>query len=314
MIISWLEDDAPSIENENAVVAIGNFDGVHLGHQAVLAEVVGEARRRAILACALTFEPHPLVVVTPAKAPRPLMSLTQKVECIAALGLERLFVLRFSEAAARWTPEEFSRMTLGRTVRARVVVVGERFRFGWGRGGDASVLRRLGRAHGFEVRHRSDVMIDGGAVSSTRIRALIDRGDVESACRLLGRRHFTDGTIVHGSGRGRSLGFATANVAPPKELIPAPGVYAAWCSLGDDADPQDSRRAVVNIGRRPTFDASNVTIEAHLLDFEGDLYGRSLRIEYQARLREERRFKSADRLRDQIVRDRDQAARILENG
>jgi riboflavin kinase/FMN adenylyltransferase len=313
MKLSWLEDGRVSIRREDAVVAIGNFDGVHLGHQALMADVVAEARKKSILACALTFEPHPLNVLLPDKAPRTLMSLAQKAECLSELDLDSLFVLSFSSAVSRWTPEEFSKMTLGRAVRARAVVVGERFRFGLGRAGDARILKRLGRAHGFEVHRRPDVVIEGSAVSSTRIRAMVARGDVSGAHRLLGRRHFTDGTIVRGSGRGKRLGFATANVMPPKELIPAVGVYAAWCAPKHDVGFHEYKRALVNIGLRPTFGASEVTIEAYLLDFEGDLYGRSLRIEYQARLREERRFADGDELCAQIRSDRAQAERILEN-
>jgi riboflavin kinase/FMN adenylyltransferase len=313
MRISWLAADRSSTSGEEVVVAIGNFDGVHLGHQTLIADVVSDARKRKAAACALTFEPHPLSVLAPGKAPRPLMSLVQKVECLSALDLDRLFILRFSDAEARWTPREFSERTLGRSVRARVVVVGERFRFGRSRGGDASTLQRMGREHGFEVRSRPDVVIDGSAVSSTRIRKLIGHGDVKSALGLLGRRHFTDGAVVSGSGRGKRLGFATANIAPPNELIPAPGVYAAWCRLRGETRVSDPKRSLVNIGRRPTFGSSDVTIEAHLLGFEGDIYGRTLRIEYQTRLREELRFENADDLSAQIRRDLAQAERVLEN-
>jgi riboflavin kinase/FMN adenylyltransferase len=314
MILTWLDNREPQIDVDTAL-AVGNFDGVHTGHQDLVRHVIQVARRGALLAGAITFDPHPARVVSPTAIPPPLMSLAQKAEALAALGLDRLFVMRFTRETALMSPFEFATLVLRGRLRARVVTVGERFRFGSSRAGDARVLEDLGRAHEFAVHRLPDVIHDGVVVSSTRIRELVMGGDVERAGRLLGRRHFSDGVVVRGRGRGRRLGFATANLQTPQELVPGNGVYAAWCRIRDKAgELRGPLQAVVNIGRSPTFGDAPTTIEAHLLDFEEVLYGRPLRIEYHARLRDERAFDNEECLRSQIRLDRSSAERILENG
>jgi riboflavin kinase / FMN adenylyltransferase len=290
-------------------VAVGNFDGVHRGHQALAAASVAEARTLSGTAAVLTFEPHPSRVLFPERAASTLMTTAQKAEVLAAHGIERVAVLEFTRELAGLTAEEFAREVLLDTLGARSVVVGHDFRFGRGRGGDARELAALGARLGFAVRIVEPVLEGGEPVSSTRIREAIEAGGVEKAAELLGRPYFVDGRVVEGDRRGRTLGFPTANLDLENETVPAHGVYAGWCGAADRSDPP--RPAVVNIGRRPTFDGERTTVEAHLLGFEGDLYGRKLRLSFVERLRPERRFPGPDALRQQIEADVARAAAVL---
>lgn len=290
-------------------LAVGNFDGVHRGHQALVAAAVEEARARGGTPAVLTFEPHPSRVLFPERAASTLMTLDQKAEVLATLGIERVGVLEFTRALADRTAAEFAREILLDTLEARSVVVGPDFRFGRGRGGDAQALAGLGRDLGFAVRVVEPVLDDGEPVSSTRIREAIEAGRVDRAAELLGRTYFVDGRVVEGDRRGRTLGFPTANLDLENETVPAGGVYACWCRVLEAAP--DPRPAAVNIGRRPTFDGERTTVEAHLLGFEGDLYGRRLRLEFVERLRAEQRFAGPDALRAQIQADVSRAAAVL---
>jgi riboflavin kinase / FMN adenylyltransferase len=292
----------------NPVVAVGNLDGVHRGHQALVAATVGEARRRAGTAVVLTFDPHPARVLAPERAPSALTTLDQKAEVLATLGLDRLAVLPFTADVARLLADQFVRDVLGTGLGARVVVVGASFRFGQGRTGDTALLELLGRRLGFDVLTLEPVLLDGAPVSSTRVREALDAGAVEEAARLLGRLHFVDGTVVKGDGRGRTLGFPTANLEPLNETLPGNGVYACWARLPGEPAP---RKAAVNVGRRPTFDGEGVTVEAHLIDYAGDLYGRALRLEFEKRLRPERKFEDLEALKAQIEADLAQARGLL---
>jgi riboflavin kinase/FMN adenylyltransferase len=292
-------------------VAVGNLDGVHRGHQALVGAAIADARSRAGTAVVLTFDPHPSHVLFPDRAAATLMTLPQKAEVLAALGVERLAVLEFTLALAARSAEEFAREVLLDTLGARSVVVGANFRFGRGRGGDAQALRGLGTQLGFEVRVVEPVLEDGQPVSSTRVRDAVESGAMDAAARLLGRRYWVDGTVVEGDRRGRTLGFPTANLAPENDTIPAGGVYAGWGRLLDAGSDQPPRAAAINIGRRPTFAGQATRIEAHLLDFEGDLYGRRLRLEFAARLRPERRFEGAEALKEQILDDVARARTVL---
>jgi riboflavin kinase/FMN adenylyltransferase len=292
-------------------LTVGNFDGVHLGHQSLAAETVRQARERSGTAVALTFDPHPSRVLSPDRAPSTLMTLDQREEALAALGIDRLAVLPFTLELSRQSAADFARKVLRDAVGARVVVVGEGFRFGRGREGDLAALAGLGRALGFAVVGTAPVIHEGAPISSTRIREALARGAVAPARRLLGRRFFVDGTVVSGQGRGRTIGLPTANLAVVNETLPARGVYAGWCrELADGGAAR--HRAVVNIGHRPTFGAGALSVEAHLLDFEGDLYGRGLRVEFEERLREERAFDGPEALLRQVRDDIGRARRMLD--
>jgi riboflavin kinase/FMN adenylyltransferase len=281
-------------------VAIGNFDGVHHGHQALLRATVEEARRRDGVSVVLTFDPHPQAVVGQRPVPRRLTTDGQRARILSGLGVDRLALLPFTPERARETPAEFGRAVLAGMLDARAVVVGENFRFGRDRAGDVEVLRGMGPALGFEVRALPPVLHDGRPVSSTRIRAALEAGDVEEARALLGRPFALEGVVESGDGRGRTIGVPTANLRPETEALPAVGVYAGRVRLPDGG----RATAVVNVGRRPTFGGTGATtVEAHILDFEGDLYGRRLEVELELRLREERAFPDAAALVAQIRDD-----------
>jgi len=301
-----LEDQAP-VDWPAPVVTIGNFDGVHRGHVALVAAALDRARARHGTAVVLTFDPHPARVVSPGNAPSALCTPPQKEEILAGLGVDRMAVLPFTPEVARLTAEEFARQILASRLRARAVVVGEDFRFGRGREGTLTTLRSLGDALGFEVAAVPAVTLEGGPVSSSRVRDALARGDVALARALLGRAFFVDGRVVRGDGRGRQIGVPTANLATENETLPADGVYAGWCRLpAGEAVP-----AVVNRGRRPTFGSGAETLEAHLLDFEADLYDARVRVSFEARLRDERRFEGPEALVAQIREDVARARAIL---
>ena len=292
-------------------VTVGNFDGVHRGHQQLVAETVKQAQAIGGRAMVLTFDPHPARVLVPERAPAALMTLEQKADVLAGLGVEVLAVLPFDAQVAGQSAEEFARATLAQRLQARVVVVGSNFRFGRGREGDLPALRELGSALGFRVEEVTALLHEGEAVSSSRIRAALARGAVREARDLLGRRFFVDGSVVAGDRRGRELGFPTANLEIVNETLPAPGVYAAWCRSSSEPDAAPLR-GVANLGRRPTFDGVAPTVEVHVLDFSGDLYGRPLRLEFEDRLRDEQRFSGPAALAEQIARDVERARGMLE--
>jgi riboflavin kinase/FMN adenylyltransferase len=272
-------------------IAVGEFDGVHLGHRAVIdgSDTV------------LTFEPHPLVVVHPEVAPKLLTSLDVKIELIESLGVEELVVIPFDHLFAEQSPQEFIDSILVQRLDATTVSVGENFRFGNGAAGDSALLVADGR---FETRVVPLVEADGEVVSSSRIRALVASGEVEAAGRLLGAPFRLRGEVVDGDRRGRTLGFPTANVIPNDLLAcPGHGVYA--CVVGE-------RLAAVNVGVRPTFTTGRgLLVEAYLLDYDGDLYGEVLTIEFRARLRGEWRFDSVQALIDQMRRDVERTRELL---
>jgi riboflavin kinase/FMN adenylyltransferase len=293
----------------SSAVTLGNFDGVHRGHQALVAETVGWARSAHGAAVVLTFDPHPARVLNPSGAKSALMTLDQKAEVLASLGVDRLVVLPFTEALAAMSADDFGRLVVGEALGATRVVVGQDFRFGRGRAGDVAELTRLGETLGFEVRGIAPVLEDGAPISSSRIRDLLAIGDVVKAAGLLGRPFYVDGVVVRGDGRGRGLGFPTANVAVRNETLPRLGVYACRVRIESGLAPWP---AVANLGRRPTFGGGATVLEAHLLDFEGDLYGREARVEFMNELRGERAFPSALALLEQIRMDVESARRVLE--
>jgi riboflavin kinase/FMN adenylyltransferase len=290
------------------VVTVGNFDGVHRGHQALVGAAVEGAKASGGVSVVLTFDPHPSRVLSPDRAPEALVTADQKEELLAGLGVDRLALLPFTIDLSSRTPPDFAAAVLQRALGARRVVVGTNFRFGRGRAGDVALLRRLGEDLGFDVVAVDPVFHEGAPISSTRIREALARGAVEAARDLLGRPFFVDGEVVRGDGRGRTIGIPTANLALRNETLPRPGVYAATCRPLSSAG---RRAAVVNLGRRPTFGGGETTLEAHLLDFSGDLYGAVLRVEFRNRLRDEKRFEGPEALVKQIREDVEAARRAL---
>lgn len=299
-VLSYPGDGAP--RPSGAVVGIGAYDGVHRGHRAIIHEVQRLAEERNCLTAIVTFDRHPATVVRPDSAPKLLTDLEQKLELLEAAGVDVALVVRFDEERSKESAEEFAREVLVGCLGARAVVVGHDFHFGHNRGGNVALLARLGGEHGFTVLGLS--LVDDGdeAVSSTRIRKLVAAGAVEEAARLLDRHHEVRGAVVQGDQRGRDLGFPTANVAVPAEiLLPADGIYAGWYTR-----PDGSRfPAAISVGRRPTFyaDAPASLLEAYLLDFDGDLYGERARVAFVARLRDELKFDDVDALIVQMHAD-----------
>jgi riboflavin kinase/FMN adenylyltransferase len=288
-------------------VAVGNFDGVHRGHQVLVSATVSAARASGGAAVVLTFDPHPLRVLRPEQAPKALMTLEQKAELLAELGVDQMVTLPFTRELSRQDPEQFARHVLQEALGARLVVVGRDFRFGRDRAGDLADLERLGAALGFRVLGLEPVWHEGAPISTTRIREALARGVVKEARDLLGRRFAVEGTVVHGQGRGKGLGIPTANLQPLNETLPRPGVYACWCRRTEGGGSP----AVVNLGQRPTFGGEEMTLEAHLLDFAGDLYGSRLRLEFAGRLREERQFANPESLLAQVRLDIQEARQVL---
>jgi len=298
--VKILRDARPLRET---AIAIGSFDGVHRGHQALMQRVVAEARSRALESAVLTFEPLPREFLAPAQAPGRLTSLAERLAAIAATGIETVFVERFDARFAALTAEEFHRRLRERQ-RARWVGVGENFLYGKARQGNAAVLAEAGRALGFEVAALAAVADDGERISSTRVRAALARGDFATAQRLLGRPYAICGRVVHGAKRGRGLGFPTANVrlARPKPALG--GIFAVKCF----GAATRGLEGVASLGINPAVSHGGpATLEAFLFDFSGDLYARRLTVEFVKKLRDEANFASSDELRAQIRRDCDAA-------
>jgi riboflavin kinase / FMN adenylyltransferase len=294
-----------------SVVTIGAYDGVHLGHRHLLAELRRRAADLGVPTTVVTFDRHPATVVRPASAPPLLTDLGQKLELLEDCGIDRTLVVPFDANRADETAEEFVREILVDKVGAKVIVVGEDFHFGHGRKGNVTLLGELGRTLGFEVEGISLRGDEGVAVSSTRIRQLVADGQVAEAGALLGRPHQVRGLVVHGDGRGGStLGYPTANVEIPREIaLPGDGVYAGWYRRPDGTELP----AAISVGRRPTFyaDDGDLLVEAFVLDFEGDLYGERAQVAFVDRLHGQIRFDSIDELVVQMGRDVDDTRELL---
>lgn len=280
-------------------VAIGNFDGVHLGHVRLLEACVGAARKASIAPAALSFDPHPAAVVSPRGAPPRIQTRASQKRRLREIGIGELVHLRFDESVARLSPAQFVEEALIEGVRAARVVVGHGFRFGAGRAGDVATLRTLGEGR-FETLEVDTVEDQGERVSSSRIRAALNRGDLAAVERFLGGPYEIEGLVVHGDHRGGAIGFPTANVDMDGVSALLRGVYVADGHIDDEAV---ARRAAVNLGVRPTFGGEEPRLEAHFPGFTGDLYGRSLRLILKGRLRDERRFDSLDDLKAQLGAD-----------
>jgi len=287
-----------------SVVALGVFDGVHLAHRAILDAAVARVGGATAVAC--TFDPHPADVLQPDRAPLPITTLDERLALIAASGIAVTLVLSFTPALAAMEPEAFVTDILAGGLGAREVIVGFNHRFGRGARGDARLLREIGARVGVHAEIVPPLDVDGVPVSSSAIRTALQRGDVVSAARMLGRPYFVSGAIVEGAGRGRSLGFATANVAAERPVLIPPGVYACRFTTGAAV-----HGAVLNAGVRPTFGEKVFTLEAHVLDFEGNLYGQRIRLDFVAHLRDERKFQHVDALKAQVSEDIAAARRVL---
>jgi riboflavin kinase / FMN adenylyltransferase len=288
-------------------IAIGNFDGVHLGHQQLLRGVVQAALEHESIPTVLTFEPHPALVLR--QVPQKMLTpLPRKLELLRAISPSLDIVVQaFDVALAHSSPRQFAEQ-LKNEHRAAKVIVGENFRFGKDRAGNLTVLTQLGAELGFLVSATDLLELDGEAVSSSRIRRALSEGNVDEAARLLGRPHELSGTVVRGDGRGRGFGFPTANIAAEDALLPAHGVYAVRAHFEGQ-----TRAGVANIGVRPTVGGSETRVEAHLFDWDSDLYGKALRLELVARIRGEQRFDGVPALLSQIARDVAQARQLLDS-
>jgi len=290
------------------VLTVGTFDGVHLGHQAVLAEIARRAAASGGRSVLVTFEPHPLEVVNPRAAPRLLTTADEKRAVLAASPVDHVAFLPFTAALAQLPPERFVREELERRFAMAELVIGYDHGFGRGRAGGVDLLRRIGREDGFAVDVVPAVEMDGRPVSSTLIRRAVAGGDLATARRGLGRPYAVTGVVAHGAGRGRGLGVPTLNLAPPdpKKLLPPDGVYAAGVAWRGGR-----RGAMLNLGPRPTFAEADRVLEAHLFDFEGDLVGETVTVEFVRRLRDQKAFPSVEALKEQLGRDRADALRAL---
>jgi riboflavin kinase / FMN adenylyltransferase len=289
----------PLVGPETAVT-IGFFDGVHRGHQAVFGRTVDVARDRGLISVGVTFDRHPREVYAPGTEPKLLTTLERKASLIDALGIDVLLVLEFDEDFSKWTPEEFVKKVLVDGLNARHAVIGSNFTFGYKAMGNLVVLTELGAASGFSVEGVALLKLEGRAVSSSSIREALAGADLAWPTEALGRRYVVEGVVGNGAGRGAGLGYPTANLdVPPRILLPAEGVYAGRAVLEDGS----GQVAAINVGTNPTFGGEPLHVEAFLLDFEGDLRGRRLGIEFWERLRDETRFGSAGELARQIEDD-----------
>ena len=289
------------------IVGLGNFDGVHLGHQAILTKAVSEARALQGTALVLTFHPHPLSVLRP-NSPLPLiLSLREKLLLFRRLEIHGVILQRFSQTFSQLTAEEFVRRYLVDIIGIEKVIVGHNVSFGHRRSGNAEMLVQLGEKFGFAVDVIGPVVIDGREVSSTAVRTLLGTGNMHEVTRLLGRPYGVSGRVEKGFQRGRTIGFPTANLRPRTDLLLPNGVYAVTVDL----DEKISVPGVANVGMNPTFGNNRRTIEAHLFDFSADLYGQRLRVNFLEHIREERKFPSVPELVRQIQEDADRARALL---
>ena len=290
-----------------SILTIGNFDGVHRGHQVLLESVVRLARELGVLSVLMTFEPHPVKVLHPDRKLTRIFDFEDQKKCLEAAGLDLLVVEPFSREFSQFPAERFLGEWIYRPFSPRTVIVGYDFSFGADRKGSIEFIRSKSSDFGFSVEVIPPVKVDGEICSSTRIRQAVETGDVELANKLLGRDFYIEGLVERGAGRGRKLGLPTANLRTNAETHPSQGVYAAWAVTSSGR-----HRAVVNIGTNPTFvHQGHVTIEAHILDFSEDLYGSNLRLEFVKRIRSEKKFSGPTELISQIRKDISESRLVL---
>ena len=300
-----IRDNQPSDNSKRSVVTIGAYDGVHRGHQAVIGQVRNEAQQLGCQSVVVTFDKHPASVVRPESAPKLLTDLDQKLELLQQTGIDATLIVEFNRERSTEDPALFVKRVLVDTLRAQVVVVGEDFHFGFNRGGNVAMLRELGKQFDFQVEPVKLIARPDGVeepVSSTSIRRALAGGQVEIATNLLGRAYEVRGVVVNGDKRGRSIGFPTANVEVPNAMcLPADGVYAGKFRCDDGS----VHACAINLGRRPTFfeHADHSLLEAHLLDFDGDLYGQKVSVTFEHFLRSERKFDGLEAIKTQLQLD-----------
>ena len=281
-----------------AALAVGSFDGVHLGHCAVLERLRATSGEHGLTPAWITFDPHPRCVLDPANCPQQITTLDERLSLVGPLGVEHAMVLSFTRALAALSADEFMERLLA-SMELRKLVVGYDFALGRGRAGDVAWLREHGRRHGYDVEEVPPFRLDGEEVHSSDVRRLLTLGEVEAAARLLGRDFALAGLVEPGDRIGRSIGWPTVNLAvPPGKLVPGHGIYAGWAST-----PAGQHEAAISIGYRPTFDKTDLRVEAYLLEFAGDLYQQRLELRFVARLRDEIKFPDARSLSEQIARD-----------
>lgn len=284
---------------EPVALAIGNFDGVHLGHAALAARLGEVAGQYGVVPTVLTFEPHPREFFAPQSAPARLTTFREKLELLELAGVAQVVVCPFNAAFAALTAHDFIEQVLVRTCRAKYLIIGDDFRFGKGRAGDFSLLQQAGRQHGFGVEAMGSVMVDGERVSSSSVRKALAEGDMEHAARLLGRPYVIDGQVSHGDKIGRQIGFATANIRIKHNPLPMTGVFAVEVAgIGDKPWP-----GVANLGIRPTVGGTRPLLEVHLFNFDRDIYGAHISVRFVHKLRDEQRFPNFDALKAQIAAD-----------
>jgi riboflavin kinase / FMN adenylyltransferase len=293
---------------KNPVLTIGNFDGVHVGHQRIFQLLRDKALEIGGESVVYTFEPHPVEVLAPKRKPPIITPLLEKLRLIEDQGIDVVICATFSWEFASQTPEEFVRRVLYDQIQIRQLFVGHDFTFGKGGGGDISLLKQFGRKWGFNVEVIEAVRVEGKVVSSSLIREVILKGEMAEAAKLLGRHYLLSGQVIHGKGRGsRQLGFPTANLNIEGDLFPKPGIYAVWALHQGRRYP-----AVANLGWKPTFQDQQFSVEVHILHFDQAIYGQSLQVEFVERLRDEVTFRNAEELGTQIRRDIEQAQMILQ--
>lgn len=300
------------LENANiakpTVLTLGVFDGLHLGHQAIMAKVVERAKITGSIATAITFDPHPRAVLHPESAPPLLQTLDQRLANLEVLGIDQAIVVKFTREFAGQPAENFLKDIIHERLHAREVYLGRGFAFGKGRGGNIDLLRRMSAELGFTADEVDEVQVRGMRISSSKIRDLLAEGRVNLARRMLGRPYGVEGIVVRGDQRGRTIGFPTANLKPHNRVIPKFGVYATATLI--DAT---WRRSITNIGVRPTFESTTQpSIETYIFDFDGDLYGDALRVRFLHRIRDERKFNGVDELVAQIRQDTELARNYFE--
>lgn len=306
-VIHFPEDRRP-VTWRSPVLALGNFDGLHRGHVKIVERIQRGALERGGTSVVLTFDPHPPRVLRPDKAPALLMTKAQKLEALSRAGVQGAAVVRFTQEMSQWEPEAFVRTVLVDWLRVAEVWVGADFLFGRNRSGNFTLLKSLGAQYGFRTEKIDPIRYKDFVVSSTRIRRLVGEGRVDEAGALLGHHYALDGVVVEGARRGREIGFPTANLATENELIPPNGVYATAMTVDGAFYP-----SVTNIGQRPTFgEHLATTIEAHLIGRSMDLYGKTVRLAFVQRLRDERKFPDVQALQEQIAADVRRAARLFD--
>lgn len=295
----------PDVDLRDAVrpvVTMGNFDGVHLGHQRAITLLLSRARELEVPAVALTFEPHPVSVLRPQNAPKRILTPKLKQEVLGSLGLDELVIIHFTEEFSRITADEFVASVLAAKLHVSELVLGGNFRFGHGREGDVDSLRKRGESYGFVVHEVPASEYEGEIISSSRIRKCLDEGAVDVAARMLGRPYFFEGEVVRGDGRGRLMGFPTANIKVKGDVLVGDGVYVTDAVLGSERF-----HGMTHVGRRPTFGLEERMVETHLFDFDRSVYGSPIRLYFHKRVRGTVRFSSAEALERQLRKDREEA-------